>query len=97
MTPMAAPLTAALFRPHLGSSFLVRRADGPETEIELAEVREVSPQPGAPRQDPFTLLFSGPTEHPLGQGLHSLEHSTMGTLEIFLVPVSPESYEAVFN
>lgn len=52
----------------------------------------------------FTLLFEGPAETQLRQGVYSLSHDEVGNHEIFLVPVqaapsSPEAihYEAVFK
>ena len=49
---------------------------------------------------PFSLLFRGPADRPLEQGIHPLDHTDMGRLEIFLVPMQPDDegplYEAVF-
>lgn len=55
--------------------------------------------PDAERQ-PFSLVFRGPPEGVLPQGLYPLEHPELGALEIFLVPFSRADdgvrYEAVF-
>ena len=49
----------------------------------------------------FSLLFAGPLEAPLAQGVHRVVHPTQGPLNIFLVPVGASTtglqYEAVFN
>lgn len=39
------------------------------------------------RAEPFSLLFEGPKELPLEQGIHDLECGCLGTLGIFIVPV----------
>lgn len=49
----------------------------------------------------FSLLFDGPLDAPLVQGVHCVVHPTQGPLDIFLVPVGASAtglqYEAVFN
>ncbi|HWF81789.1 MAG TPA: hypothetical protein VN695_14505 [Streptosporangiaceae bacterium] len=77
-------------------------------QLELADVT----QAGAGRSDsfrqPFTLLFHGPIEPVLPQGIYRLEHHKLGVLELFIVPVGPDEspapgesaamrYEAVFG
>ena len=52
-------------------------------------------------REPFTLLFSGPTEPVLEQHMYTLRLDELGLVEIFLVPVGQHQggyyYEAVFN
>ena len=54
---------------------------------------------GAERRQ-FTLLFRGPVDPCLPQRTYRLEHGELGALDIFLVPIGPDSegmrYEAVF-
>jgi len=54
-----------------------------------------------PTQEQFSLLFYGPNDCNLGQGTFELEHETMGTFPLFLVPIGPDHqglrYQAVFN
>ena len=92
--------TAATFAPHRGSEFqLTEHASG--RALRLDEVTAYGGQPGAPRSDPFTLVFSG--DGPvLDQRTYRLEHAVLGALEIFLVPIGQDAdgrvrYEAVFN
>jgi hypothetical protein len=92
-------LTAELFEPLVGSEFSL--IDGPGALL-LAEVTRFKPQPGAPRLEPFSLLFTGDPASVLPQRIHGLEHPTLGRLDIFLVPIGPAPsgemrYEAVFN
>jgi hypothetical protein len=49
----------------------------------------------------FSLLFTGPPQMPLEQGIHRFLHPTIGIFDLFIVPVDPEfvgcHYEAIFN
>jgi len=53
------------------------------------------------KERPFSLLFRGPLELPLPQGMHSLAHENHPLDGIFLVPVAGDEghawYEAVFT
>jgi hypothetical protein len=91
---------AATFEPHRGSEFTLTN-DGVARVLRLDEVTAYEGQPGAPRSDPFTLVFSaeGPV---LDQRIHGLAHAALGALDIFLVPIGQDAdgrvrYEAVFN
>jgi hypothetical protein len=96
-------LSIETFLPHLETEFRV--ADPPGTEpvtLRLTEVGGLGTQPNAPRSDPFSLEFTGPSQPALDQRIYRLEHHELGTLDIFLVPIGPDPtgsprYEAVFN
>jgi hypothetical protein len=99
--------SAASFEPHTGTEFRVALPDiGQVRDQDVASLRLVDvirrpAQAGAPRTDPFTLEFTGPSPA-LEQRIHTLSHTILGTLELFLVPVGldPDGrvrYEAVFN
>jgi hypothetical protein len=49
----------------------------------------------------FSLVFRGPLDQPLEQGMYPMTHEKMGTESLFLVPIAREAdgfhYEAVFN
>jgi hypothetical protein len=53
------------------------------------------------RNETFSLLFHGPLDRFMQQGIHKLKHAKLGELEIFLAPTAQEKegfqYEAVFN
>jgi hypothetical protein len=53
------------------------------------------------RAVPFSLLFDGPSSHPLEQGSYPVRHETLGEQAIFLVPISDNGtvrqYQAIFN
>ena len=65
------------------------------------ELIDVSGLTETPRQRTFSILFRGPLERPFSQGTYRIEHSDLGTVDLFLVPVGREGdgmrYEAVFN
>jgi hypothetical protein len=75
-------------------------------EVELVEVAEKGgsdqQQPlAASRQERFSLVFRGPRDRLLQQGMYELQHRHLGALALFLVPVGRDHeglyYEAVFN
>jgi Domain of unknown function (DUF6916) len=94
--------TSHIFEPHLASEFLAERESAGRVALRLTEIRALGRQPGAPRVEPFALVFSGPPAPVLPQATYTLEHGALGTLELFLVPIGRDAeggvqYEAVFN
>lgn len=66
--------------------------------LELVQVNEAN---YSPQLENFSLIFNGPLAPVLPQRIYHLNHESLGSMEIFLVPVGPEGqsmqYEAVFN
>ena len=107
-------LTAEDFRGHQGTRFRLTGGSPPggspvTIETELVEVTEhVDSAPGTFRA-PFSVLFHGPLQPVMPQGIYRVEHEQLGTLELFIVPVGPDEprapgqgptamcYEAVFG
>ncbi len=96
-------LSREAFLPHLEEPFTVALEGLPaDFAFRLAEARPLGSEtvPGAKRK-PFALLFKGPTQPLLPQRIYPLEHPALGRLELFLVPLGPETgemrYEAVFT
>jgi hypothetical protein len=87
----------------VGTEFRVADDSGGENVLELVEAKSLPPQPGAPRPEPFSLIFRGPRDRPLDQRIHTIEHDRLGRLGLFLVPIGPGSdgrgpyYQAIFN
>jgi hypothetical protein len=77
----------------------VVRAGEPPVSLTLTDVSPGRANPAG--RDPFTLTFTGPTQLTLDQGIHPLTHSTVGSLDLFLVRVGLDeqaaTYEAVFG
>jgi hypothetical protein len=100
MTDLAA-LTDEDFAPHSGSSFRLHLAGAAEPlDLELVEITTGGQAPGQNRRS-FSLVFRGPRSPWLRQGNYRLEHASMGALELFMVPINPDSqgplYQAVFT
>jgi hypothetical protein len=93
-----ANLTPGDFEPHLGEDFSLRNAAG-EFSLRLVEIRKL----GAAKRagGAFALEFAARADRVLPQATYPLEHRTLGTLALFLVPLGPKAagmiYEAVFT
>lgn len=90
--------TARIFRAALDTWFEVEPSD-PPLLLALREVNEHPPSGGYTR---FALIFHGPGDRLLPQGLHTLRHPIVGDHEMFLVPVVGSTadvahYEACFS
>jgi len=93
---MDAALTHDEFARQVNTRFQAQTDPG--VELELIEVSELKLHP---QQEEFTIVFRGPDNAFLEQGIRSLTHEQMGQFEIFLVPIRQDAhgfyYEAVFN
>lgn len=90
------------FEPLVGTVFDADVGGQARVPLRLAEVQRLPEQAGAPRRQPFTLIFTGPADPQLAQRTYAVEHPLQGSLDLFLVPVGPDGagaprYEAVFN
>ena len=95
---MGDSLTHENFAAQLNTKFRVGIDDANAVDLVLAEVSELKT---SARQEQFAIVFHGPIEVFLGQGLRQFEHDEMGQFNLFLVPIGKDdnsySYEAVFN
>lgn len=95
---MAELLKVDDFAKHLNTKFLMHLGESNALELELVDARQITL---TDEQDEYSLLFLGPDNSPLAQGIYKLTHDAMGALEIFLVPIRKNrkgvTYEAVFN
>lgn len=90
-----ATLTAADFAALRGDRFRIAPDDAEPFEAELVEVTAVPREPGG--RAPFSIVFQGGPDSPLPQRIYRVEHDEMGAIEIFLVPIAADRYEAVFT
>ena len=94
---MSTDLTHENFNNHLNTQFQV---DGDGDYIELLLI-EVSKLRQSKEQEQFSIVFRGPIEQPMAQGIRQFRHSEMGAFELFIVPIKQDGqgyqYEAVFN
>ncbi len=83
-------LTKDDFEPCLNQKFRIHLEAGEPIDTELVEVRGLVPPDDDPdRRQPFSLVFEGPLDAPLQQGIHRLENETLGELGLFVVTVGP--------
>ena len=90
--------------PLVGETFVVE-AGGERMEVRLSEVNRLGaggPAEGAPPgRTPFSLLFLGPGHPVWQQKIYRVTNGSLGTFDLFLVPLGPEGtemrYEAVFT
>jgi hypothetical protein len=91
-------LSLEFFRSYEGALFAV--ADSGGVALRLAAVKPAG-MPGYARPEAFSLIFDGPAQPNLGQGMLRLNNEAAGEFDIFLVPVGANAgaiqYEAVFN
>lgn len=87
-----------MFEGHQNSKFLMHYGDSQTAELELVKVTDVG---SSERQKQFSLLFQGPSEAPVAQGIYRVDHDKLGDLDLFLVPIAKDDsgvrYEAIFN
>ncbi|MEL6177960.1 MAG: hypothetical protein AAFS10_03360 [Myxococcota bacterium] len=91
-------LTRETFEPLVGTIFEVGAANDTVVAVSLIEVKPLGQ--GLERES-FSLLFRFPAQINWPQGIRSMRHPDLDTIEMFLVPVGPGKtgvlYEAVFT
>jgi hypothetical protein len=93
---VAVELVTQTFVPLIGDRFTAAPSLGGEPlELELVSCTE-SPH-ARPDHPAFALAFRAARGGPPDQQIFSLAHPRLGELELFLVPVGPQEYEAVVN
>jgi hypothetical protein len=103
MVAMLDKLTVESFTGLLGKNFRLTGTDAQTIDLILIEARGISPKsrPLGAGREPFSLVFLGPKGPVLPQRIYPLENSSLGRLEMFLVPIASDAdgvkYEAVFN
>lgn len=98
-------LTCQDFSPLVGESFLVKPESAPPLSLTLIEAKRLRPQlvpvPGLAARTPFSVVFRGPVDSRLEQGLSQVQHPTLGILDLFLAPIGPQTdvahFEAIFS
>lgn len=94
-------LTYETFRDRKGQSFRDTEAGIALELLEVDDLAEVARNVPADSRTPFSLIFRGPAEPVVSQGIRPLEHDELGTLEIFIVPIAQEQdglrYQAIFS
>jgi hypothetical protein len=78
-----------------GDRFRIAPDGAPPFEAQLVEVTEIGREPGG--RAPFSIVLQGGPSPPLPQRIYRVEHDELGPIEIFLVPIAADRYEAVFT
>jgi len=98
--------TLDTFSPLLGQTFSLIVDGANMLPLELVEATDLQSSGRAPaadeaRRTPFSLVFRGPSTPVAPQRIYPLEHSAIGHIELFLVPIGPDGqgmrYEAIFT
>ena len=95
---MEASLTHENFAAQLNTNFRVQVGEANAVDLILSEVSELKTSPS---QEQFSIVFRGPSDAYLGQGIRPFHHERMGQFDLFIVPIRQDEkgfyYEAVFN
>lgn len=94
-------LTELEFSKHVNTEFQAQVGDQ-SVRLQLVDVKAYMPEPNEERgMERFSIFFDGPPDVILPQQTYNLTHEKMGSVEIFLGPISGNAngfrYEAVFN
>jgi hypothetical protein len=99
-TDILQSLTIETFAKRIGDRFALRVRRDAALELELIETNPLGSRPGRGRA-PFSILFRGPLAPVMPQCIYPLAHETLGSLELFIVPIGPRDggmvYEAIFT
>lgn len=96
-------MTPSTFEPHIGTLFAIIVDASTTISAVLSSVTRHAPRSHGERTEPFSLVFTASAGgDSLAQATYSLDHSELGVMSVFLVPIKPEPggaqrYEAVFN
>lgn len=95
---MSENLTRDAFAEQLNTKFDIYLAPENVVAAKLSEVTELRKMP---HNEIFSIFLHAPVDVPFGQNIYKIEHSVLGSFELFLVPVGKDEegvkYEAVFN
>jgi hypothetical protein len=88
----------AAFERCVNTSFRLNHPRYGAVDLRLTEVR-AKQMPGV--YESYNLYFAGPLQQPLQQQIYELNHSFLGVVPMFIVPIMRNQtsliYEAVFN
>jgi hypothetical protein len=82
------------FAAEVGTAFVLKAAEDYSVDVTLLTVSELKERPS---NRSFSIVFKVPDGYTVEQGLYDLEHTRLGSMQLFLVPVGDNRLEAVFN
>src|SRR5262245_15182989 len=94
-------LVRSTFAKHVGDVFQVYQGSAAAPALRLADVRDLPAPASDQKERSFSLLFTGPIDPMIAQGMYRFEHHEIGAFSMFIVPMAPAAgaryYEAIFN
>lgn len=99
-------LTSEMFRENLRTRFIFSLGGVELGSFVLIKVNDLNPpevrEPLKNGRECFSVVFKGPRSLPLRQETYTIEHSSMGSFQLLVVPASTNDpagrhYEAVIN
>ena len=93
---MSVELVTGTFEPHVGETFEAKPTHSGEP-IDLTLTSVVESPHARPDHPAFSLFFRASQSAPQAQQIFTLHNAGLGELDLFLVPVGPDEYEAVIN
>lgn len=98
---MSDRLELSTFEPCIGENFRIEPGEEAPVELTLTEARPGPWQPEGESAVAYELIFRGPADPVLAQATYRMAHATLGSLDIFVVPLSSDAqgttYQAVFS
>ena len=99
---MSELLKSTDFKSQLDQVFSIRLDIATTIDLQLVSVKELGAASGTGTRAPFSLHFLGPvSQQYLQQHTYQMVNETLGTLDIFIVPLGAEAgrmrYEAIFT
>ncbi|HXD11430.1 MAG TPA: hypothetical protein VN653_15295 [Anaerolineales bacterium] len=99
---MSEPLQNTDFQSQVDRIFSIRLDDATTIDLQLVSVTELGAATGTATRAPFSLHFLGPvSQQYLQQHTYPMVNETLGTFDIFIVPLGAEAgrmrYEAIFT
>ena len=92
-------LTAARFEELKLEGFEAHSGSGAAVALRIFSVAK--PQSIAAGYESFSVIFDGPQNPPLNQGIYRMHCAKLGLFDLFIVPIGADrglrQYEAVFN
>ncbi|MBF0394303.1 MAG: hypothetical protein HQL38_16625 [Alphaproteobacteria bacterium] len=94
-----ATATIANFSNLVGQTFTLSLDGGNQVALTLTEAKPLKSvgQIEECQRDPFSLIFTAAGALDVPQNCYSLKNDSLGGLDIFLVQLSPTTFQAVFN
>ena len=103
---MVSELTLSLFQQHVGETFTVSHPEAGDVALKLVKAVDaranLKKHAGGPPMETFSIQFEGPADAPLQQDTFTFAHATVGTFELFTVPIVSRDpgvrrYEAIIS